>query len=355
MEEIFVALDTLDYLQVLVLGFIGGTLSGFIGTGGAFIMTPGMMNLGVPGIIAVGTNITHKFGKAMVGSRRHNELGHVDKKLGLFMLFTALLGVRFAVWINSLLYGISSDRADGGAMSNLYISLVFVFVLLIVSITILRDVLRKRKGEETGPSKRIADYLSRLRLFPMIDFPAADVKVSLWIIMIVGFASGYLAGTIGVGGFISVPAMIYIFGVPTAVATGTGLYLAMFVGGFGTLNYVFAGFVDIRLVILLYIGSLFGILIGAYGTKTVKEYVIRLVTALIILFCVISRFIAIPIYLTQLNLIDFLDPLYIPMLNTISKSILYVTGTSGTAVIIIFVIKEYLRKNKVYATIIKKT
>jgi uncharacterized membrane protein YfcA len=354
MEEIFIALDTLDYLQVLVLGFIGGTLSGFIGTGGAFIMTPGMMNLGVPGVIAVGSNITHKFGKAMVGSRRHNELGHVDKKLGLFMLFTALLGIRFAVWINSSLFGIGIDRGDNGAMSDLYISLVFVCVLLIVSITILRDVLRIRSGEETGPSKRIAGYLSRLRLFPMIDFPAADVKVSLWIIMIVGFASGYLAGTIGVGGFISVPAMIYIFGVPTAVATGTGLYLAMFVGGFGALNYVFAGFVDIRLVVLLYIGSLIGILMGAYGTKTVKEYVIRLVTALVILLCVISRIIAIPIYLTQLHLIDFVDPLYIPMLNTISKSILYGTGISGAVVIIIFVIKEYLRKNKVYATIIKR-
>jgi hypothetical protein len=93
---------------------------------------------------------------------------------------------------------------------------------------------------------------------------------------------------------------------------------------------------------------------GAYGTKTVKEYVIRLVTALVILLCVISRIIAIPIYLTQLHLIDFVDPLYIPMLNTISKSILYGTGISGAVVIIIFVIKEYLRKNKVYATIIKR-
>jgi len=351
MEEIFVTLDTLDYLQVLVLGFIGGTLSGFIGTGGAFIMTPGMMNLGVPGVIAVGSNITHKFGKAMVGSRRHNELGHVDKKMGIFMLFTALLGIRFAVWINTSLFGMGIDR---GAMSDLYISLVFVLVLIVVSITILRDVLRKKSGEETGPSKRIASYLSRLRLFPMIDFPVADVKVSLWIIMIVGFASGFLAGTIGVGGFISVPAMIYIFGVPTAVATGTGLYLAMFMGGFGTLNYVFAGFVDIRLVTLLYVGSLFGILLSAYGTKTVKEYVIRLITGLIILLCVISRSIAIPIYLTQLNFIDFIDPAKIPMLNTISKSILYITGISAATVIIIFVIKEYIRKNKVYATVIKR-
>ena len=99
MGEFFIALDTWDCLQVVMLGFIGGTLSGFIGSGGAFFMTPGMMNLGVQGVIAVGSNITHKFGKAMVGSRRHGELGHVDKKLGIFMLITALLGIRTAVWI----------------------------------------------------------------------------------------------------------------------------------------------------------------------------------------------------------------------------------------------------------------
>ena len=100
MSEFFISLSTLDCLQVVMLGFIGGTLSGFIGSGGAFFMTPGMMNLGVQGVIAVGTNITHKFGKAMVGSKSHGELGHVDKKLGIFMLITALLGIRTAVWLH---------------------------------------------------------------------------------------------------------------------------------------------------------------------------------------------------------------------------------------------------------------
>ena len=114
MGEFFIPLGALDCLQVVMLGFIGGTLSGFIGSGGAFFMTPGMMNLGVQGVIAVGTNITHKFGKAMVGSRRHGELGHVDKKLGIFMLITALLGIRLAVWINSYLFGISAGHGEKG-------------------------------------------------------------------------------------------------------------------------------------------------------------------------------------------------------------------------------------------------
>jgi uncharacterized membrane protein YfcA len=350
MGDIFITLNTLDCLQVVMLGFIGGTLSGFIGSGGAFFMTPGMMNLGVQGVIAVGSNITHKFGKAMVGSKRHGELGHVDKKLGIFMLITALLGIRTAVWINSYLFGVGEDK---GAAANLYISLVFVVFLSIVSISILRDTLGQKKGEESGPSKKIASYLSNLRLFPMITFPVADVKISIWIILIVGFATGYLAGTIGVGGFIGVPAMIYIFGVPTAVAAGTELFLAMFMGAFGALNYAFEGFVDIRLVVLLYLGSLLGIFIGSYGTKTVKESVIRLVTGLIILLCVISRGIAIPIYLTQLKFIDFIDPANLPLINAISKSFLYISGISGVSVIIFFVIKAYIRKNRVYATIIR--
>ena len=189
----------------------------------------------------------------------------------------------------------------------------------------------------------------------MITFPVADVKISIWIILIVGFITGYLAGTIGVGGFIGVPAMIYIFGIPTAVAAGTELFLAMFMGAFGALNYAFEGFVDIRLVVLLYLGSLLGIFIGTYGTKTVKESIIRLVTGLIIILCVVSRGIAIPIYLAQLRLIDSIDPSNFALLNTISKSFLYISGISGVSVIMFFVIKAYIRKNRVYATIIKKT
>jgi uncharacterized membrane protein YfcA len=355
MEEIFVTLSTLDCIQVVMLGFIGGILSGFIGSGGAFFMTPGMMNLGIQGVIAVGSNITHKFGKAMVCSKSHGELGHVDKKLGIFMLITALLGIRAAVWINSYLFGMGDNQADKGAAANLYISLVFILFLSIVAVSILMDTLRRRENESVGPSKKIASYLADLRLFPMINFPVADVRVSLWIILIVGFITGYLAGTIGVGGFIGVPAMIYIFGVPTAVAAGTELFLAMFMGAFGALNYAFAGFVDIRLVVLLYLGSLVGIFVGVYGTKTVKETVIRLVTGFIILLCVISRGIAVPIYLTQLKLIDYIDVSYLPILNTVSKSFLYVSGISGACVIIFFVLRAYVRKRHVYATIIKKT
>ncbi len=355
MGDLFVNIPTGDALQVVILGFVGGVLSGFIGSGGAFFMTPGLMNLGIQGVIAVGSNITHKFGKALVGSRKHAELGHVDKKLAVFMLITALVGIRLAVWISTALFGISDTHGSKGAAADLYISAVFVVVLAGVGISILMDVLRSRKAEDSGPSRRITNFLSRLRLFPMIHFPVADVKVSLWVLMICGLATGYLAGTIGVGGFVGVPAMIYVFGMPAAVAAGTELFLAVFMGAFGAINYAFEGFVDVRLVILLYLGSLLGIFIGTYGTKVVNEMVIRLVTGIIIILCVISRAVAIPIYMAELQMIDFVRPEQYDLLNGLSKALLYISGVGGVLVILGFVGRAYIKRRRVYATIVAKT
>ena len=134
-SELFVDLTWSMAAQVVMLGFIGGILSGFIGSGGAFFMTPGMMNLGVLGPVAVGSNITHKFGKAMVGSKRHNELGNVDKKMSIYMLITAAVGIRIAVMVMKLLFeGSGDDKVTKSAGADLYISLVFVIVLTVVSL-----------------------------------------------------------------------------------------------------------------------------------------------------------------------------------------------------------------------------
>lgn len=350
----FVALDLGTALQVVALGLIGGILSGFIGSGGAFFMTPGMMNLGVPGVVAVASNITHKFGKAMVGSRRHGEMGNVDKRLSLYMVATSFIGIRIAVWINSTLFRIEGDShgaGGGSAASDLYISGVFICILSVVALSMLRDALRKGQ-EDQAPSRRITDALGRLHLPPYVYLKVADVKVSLWIIMVAGLATGYLAGTIGVGGFIGVPAMIYLFGVPTAVAAGSELYLAMYMGAWGALNYAFQGMVDLRLTMLLYLGSLVGIFIGAYGVKVVKEVMIRLVTAVIILLCVLSRAIAVPIYLRQMGWTDT-NAAWDPFFNTASKALLFAAGISGALLILFNVVKGYRQRRQVHLTMEK--
>jgi uncharacterized protein len=352
MTDAFITIDWLVVLQVIVVGFIGGILSGFIGSGGAFFMTPGMMNLGIPGVVAVGSNITHKFGKALMGSKKHGEMGNVDRKMGFFMLITATVGIRLAVWISTALFegGGKSGHGEKGAAANLYISAIFVSILTLVALSMLKDILSASSSDGAGPSRRLTDYLNRLRLAPVISFPTADVNVSLWVVLAVGLATGYLAGTIGVGGFIGVPAMIYVFGMPTSVSAGTELYLAVFMGAFGALNYAFEGMVDLRLVLLLYLGSLVGVFIGAYGTKVCKEVMIRIVTTLIILLCVLSRAIAIPVYLRQLGWVS-LDPTWDRYLNGTSKALLFISGITGATVILVAVGRAYLQRRRVSATL----
>ena len=281
------------------LGFLGGMLSGFIGSGGAFVMTPGMMALGVPGIAAVSSNLAHKFGKAIVGARKHSKMGNVDVKLGIYMVIFLLLGVNLAVYLNEYIF-----NSMGKAGSNLYISLVFVILLSGLSIFILRDIFNPNNKKVDKP-KGLAEKLSKINIPPMIHFKVANVRVSLWFVALIALATGWLAGTVGVGGFIGVPAMIYVLGIPTMVAAGTELFLAIFSGASGAFQYALSGFVDIRLVLLLYLGSLLGLHIGANATKMVSELQIKLVMAVVIGMSAVSRAFAIPKYLVDLQMANF--------------------------------------------------
>jgi uncharacterized membrane protein YfcA len=350
-SEVFVPITWTTGILVVLLGFIGGVLSGFIGSGGAFFMTPGMMNLGVSGVVSVGSNITHKFGKALVGARKHAQMGNVDKRLAMYLLATALVGIRLAVWINSLLFAKGDSHGAGkGAASDLYISAIFIGVLTFVAISMLRDALRPA-SEGQGPSRAITDFLGRFALKPIVKFPVSDVEVSLWVLLPVGLATGYLAGTIGVGGFVGVPAMIYIFGVPTAVAAGTELYLAIFMGAFGAINYAFEGYVDLRLTCLLFLGSLVGVYIGAYGVKVVSERYIRLSTGYIILICVLSRAIAVPVYLGELGWVRF-DPVWNLWLNRGSTILLFAAGIGGAGAVLLQVARAHIERQRIQTTLL---
>ncbi|MBW2109293.1 MAG: sulfite exporter TauE/SafE family protein [Deltaproteobacteria bacterium] len=344
-EQLSIVTDMLasgqwKYWGMALLGFMGGTLSGFIGSGGAFLMTPGMMNLGVPGVMAVGANITHKFGKAMMGSRKHGEYGHVDKKLAIFLLITALIGIKLAVWVNGYIFHVL-----GKAGSSLYVSVFFVVTLTLIGGSMLKDALRSMKDTAAGPSKALLALSSKLKFPPMINFPVSGVQISLWTMVVIGTAIGYMAGTIGVGGFIGVPAMIYVFGVPTVVAAGSELFLAMFMGAWGAFNYALGGFVDLRLTLLLYAGSLVGIYVGAIGTALVKELYIRLITALLILLCCISRALAVPEYLKTLKYIE-LSEAAAKWCEIGSKIFLFGSGIIATALIIYFTFRAHFQKER---------
>jgi len=334
----FVAMTPKMGLSLVAIGFVGGLLSGFLGSGGAFIMTPAMMSLGIPGIMAVAANITHKFGKAIMGSKKHGEFGNVDKKMGFVMFIALLAGVQVAVIMNKGVF-----QKLGQAGSNLYISLLFVAILTWVTLFMYRDILRIRRGgsnieSDGGLAKKIREF----NLPPMIHFKVANVKTSLWLALLVGFATGFLAGSIGVGGFIGVPAMIYLLGVPTYVAAGTELFLAIFSGAQGAFLYSLYGYVDLRITLFLYLGSLLGVYIGAVGTRVVRGYQIKLVMTSVIAMVALSRVVIVPKYLGQLGVLS-LSSSTAAAVDLVSNVFLFGSGLLGAS-IILFWMWQALRK-----------
>jgi uncharacterized membrane protein YfcA len=299
----FINLTIWSILFLFVVGFIGGLVSGFIGSGGAFVLTPGMMSLGVPGTVAVASNMCHKFPKAMVGAYKRWKYGQVDIKLGLVMAASAGVGV----WIGIKIQEWILDKW-GQAGSNLYVSLSFVIILVVVGGYVFYDAWKTAKtGGEDKPS-RLALWLQSINLPPMMHFKTANVRISMWFTIPIGFATGMLAATIAVGGFIGVPGMIYVVGAGGLVSSATELVIAFIMGFFGTIKWAMHGMVDIRLTLIILAGSLLGVQLGAIGTTYVKEHMIKVVMGSIMLIVAVSRGLAIPKYLTKLGVISVPEP-----------------------------------------------
>ncbi len=303
----FIDLNTYNIIFLFIVGFIGGLVSGFIGSGGAFVLTPGMMSLGVPGPVAVASNMCHKFPKALVGAIKRYKYGQVDVKLGLIMGVFAEVGVQIGIQIQNVIL-----KHWGQAGSNLYISFVFVCVLVIVGSFVMKDALTIKNsptGDKAPSGRNLAKRLQSIELWPMINLKIANVRISLWFLIPVSLATGMLAATIAVGGFIGVPGLMYIVGATSIVASASELVIAFVMGMGGTLIWAFYGMVDIRLVMIILAGSLFGVQLGAIGTTYVKDYMIKFVMATIMLIVAVSRFFAMPQYLVKLKLFAMNDTL----------------------------------------------
>ena len=178
------------------------------------------------------------------------------------------------------------------------------------AIDIWRLYRAERAGEDVHTHRvtRIARWVQSVRIpGTMMHFRSLDASVSVLFIAPLGFATGMLAATIAVGGFIGVPAMIYLLGAPALMASATELVIAFVMGLGGTVLYALDGVVDIRLAMIILAGSLFGIQIGAIGTTYVKDHAVKLVMGLIMVIVLFSRFFYIPGYLSQMGRIGPLD------------------------------------------------
>jgi len=328
----FIPLSALDVTYLLVVGFIGGLVSGFIGSGGAFVLTPAMMSMGVPGIVAVASNICHKFPKALVGAIKRAKYGQVDVKLGIVLGISAEAGVIYGAHIQE---GIKT--AYGHAGSNLYVSVAFVVVLGIIGSYVLWDawrVYRTGHADEEEKVSRLARWVQSIHIpGTMMYFKGLNARVSVLFTIPLGFATGMLAATIAVGGFIGVPAMHYVLGAPALIASASELVIAFVMGVGGTMKFAWSGLVDIRLAMIILAGSLFGIQLGAIGTTYVKPHMIKVVMGVIMVLVLVSRAIAIPVYLSELDLIEKLNPHLTEALKNISFVVLIAALAAGAAIV----------------------
>ncbi len=295
----FIDLTWMNVSFLFIVGFIGGLVSGFIGSGGAFVLTPGMMSLGVPAAVAVASNMCHKFPKAMVGAYKRYKYGHVDIKLGLVMAASASVGVQIGIKIQEVVLA-----KWGEAGSNLYVSLSFVAVLVGVGGYVFYDAWKVSKSGKAEEVSSLALRLQSINLPPMIYFKTANVRISLWFTVPVGLATGILAATIAVGGFIGVPGMIYVVGASGLISSASELVIAFIMGLGGSIKWAIHGMVDIRLTLIILAGSLLGVQLGAIGTTYVKEHMIKVVMGTIMIIVAVSRALAVPKYLAQLNLVS---------------------------------------------------
>ncbi|MBU1665127.1 MAG: sulfite exporter TauE/SafE family protein [Gammaproteobacteria bacterium] len=316
-------------------------VSGFIGSGGAFVLTPAMMTLGVPGIVAVASNICHKFPKSLVGAMKRHKYGQVDIKLGLIMGVFAEIGVLIGKHAMT-----NVKHTYGEVGTNLYVSVVFVIVLAVVGGFVLRDAFsmlkREKEGGDDMPHEvpKLARWVQSIHIpGTMMYFNALKAKVSILFIVPLGIATGMLAATIAVGGFIGVPAMIYVLGAPALMASATELVIAFVMGMGGTMLYSMDGVVDIRLAMIILAGSLFGIQIGAIGTTYVKDTIVKFVMGLIMIIVLVSRFFYVPGYLSHLGLIDPIQESTIGTLKLLGDITLVIALAVGGLTIIIALIK----------------
>ncbi|MGE5235571.1 MAG: sulfite exporter TauE/SafE family protein [Acidobacteriota bacterium] len=275
--DFLLGLDNFPYLALF--GFVIGALGGFFGVGGGFLMVP-MLNVvfGVPYNIAVGSDLGQMCGMSSAATVRHMRFGNIDFKLGFLMIAGTATGVEMGAQVLEVLKNVGTVQVFGRSIDTMSVvmSLVYALLLIFLGQAMVRESLRtiKRAAGRVeltaeAPASPVVLKLRTIRVWPMVKLPASGIEsISLWVILVIGFATGFLSGMLGVGGgFIRMPALVYILGCPTVVAVGTDLFEIMFSSGYGVLTHAVKGNVHLVLVLALLLGTTVGAQVGASYTR----------------------------------------------------------------------------------------
>jgi uncharacterized membrane protein YfcA len=273
-------------VYLVIVGFLIGILGGFFGVGGSFIAGPALRAVGLDWNFAVGTDLAHIVGKSVVAAKRHRALGNVDLRLGLIMALGTIGGAEVGAQLIQML-----KRAGN---VNLVVSIVSIAVYLSISTfmmwesrkTLISQKGRLPRGKVTGGKIKqdhsefmhVTRAIQRLKIWPLIALPASGVKaISLWIILLVAFVGGLFSGFLGGGaGYIRMPSMVYVLGIPTHLAVGTDLFEIIISASYGTFSHAIKGNVDILIALVMHTGAAIGAQIGAISTQYFAGPKIRL-------------------------------------------------------------------------------
>jgi uncharacterized membrane protein YfcA len=281
-----IAGQSVNALLIIMLGTVVGVLSGMFGVGGGFLTTPLLIFYGIPPSVAVASAATQITGASVAGVSVHLRRGGADLQMAAVMTVGGLFGSVAGAFVFKML------QASG--QIDLVIGLLYVILLGWIGGLMLWDALvalgHIGKSEQAEPAK----HTRWLASLPMRwRFSVSGLYISPVAPLVLGFGSGVLTVLLGVGGgFILVPAMIYLLGMPARVVVGTSLAMMLAVSAATTfIHSVTTQSVDIVLAALLLIGSVFGAQYGALLATRIKPDLLRLALAIIILLVALRMFI----------------------------------------------------------------
>ncbi len=274
---------------LLALGGIGGILAGMFGIGGGFLITPLLMFIGIPPAVAVATSTNQIIASSVSGFFAHWHRKNVDIKMGLFMLIGGIVGSLLGIGLFSILQYFGQI--------DLAISLFYVVFLgaigTIMAIESSKAILRQKYGKPqpvgSGQGGKVGIWLRSLNLPFKTYFPRSDITISAFLPIGVGILAGIMVAMMGIGGgFVMIPAMIYILGMPTNVVVGTSLFKIIFTTSLVTLLHATSTqSVDIVLAFLLIIGGVIGAQFGTIlGLKLPAEKLRWLLAIMVLGVCI---------------------------------------------------------------------
>ena len=251
---------SVNALLVLGMGGLVGFLSGMFGVGGGFLMTPLLIFIGVPPAVAVGTQANQLVAASVSGVLAHWRRGNVDVKLGVVMLMGGMVGTVVGVWIFSMLQRIGQI--------DIAITLSYVFFLGTIGMMMMVEASRAliRRRTPTARRSKLHRHIWLHGLPLKMRFHRSKLYISALLPAGIGAVGGMLVAIMGIGGgFMLVPAMIYLLNMPTGLVAGTSLFQIIFTTAMATLLQAATNqTVDVMLALLLLIGGVVG---AQFGTK----------------------------------------------------------------------------------------